>query len=95
MYMCLFRIEVKFPITFYSNDWLINQGKNGTCAVSDEENCCPCITGPDPTCKTGINLYNNPPIIIHWSRFYCSDIWKNKNICLFTKMLIPTHLKNV
>ena len=36
MYMCLFRIEVKFPITFYSNDWLINQGKNGACAVSDE-----------------------------------------------------------
>ena len=39
----LFRIEVKFPITFYSNDRLINQGKNGACTVSDEKNCCPCF----------------------------------------------------
>jgi hypothetical protein len=35
-------LEVKFPITFYNNDRLINQSKNGACAVSDEENCSPC-----------------------------------------------------
>ena len=40
VYVLLYKIQHNKIVI--QNDRLINQCKNGACAVSDEENCCPC-----------------------------------------------------